>query len=84
MRNKIMSLLVILLTAATGAWADILLTEKVWKPGDIFCIGQAWFINEANSSNKYRASGDEVTVPAIEYLTNEWHLSSFIPCFQVD
>ena len=84
MRNKILSLLVLLLTVATGAWADILLTEKVWKPGDKFCIGQAWFINEANSSNKYRASGDEVTVPAIEYLTNEWHLSPFIPCIQVN
>ncbi len=84
MRNKILSLLVLLLTAASGAWADILLTDKVWKPGDKFCIGQAWFVNEAVSNNMYRASGEEVTVPAIEYLTNEWHLSPFIPCFQVD
>ena len=73
MRNKILSLLVLLLTAATGAWAEDL-SNKIWKPGDTFNIGQAWFYCDDRPSNWvfYHATGADNVVPAIE----NWSYSS--------
>ena len=57
------------------------LTTKVWKPGDKFHIGQAWFYYDENDQNKcFHANGVESEVTNFNYDNNfkQWYLQSFV------
>ena len=71
--------LALLFTVVSGAWANVDLTDTVWKPGDTFNIGGAWFYNAAQS-RKYPSKDEASTVPAFLYDTEhyEWELNDFI------
>ena len=77
--KKLMITLALLFTVVSGAWADADLTDMVWKPGDTFNIGGAWFYNAAHS-RKYPSKDEASTVPAFLYDNEhyEWELNDFI------
>ena len=81
--------LALLLTAATGAWADDL-SNKIWKPGDTFNIGAAWlYDDDKGTSTVYHSIDEDNTVPAINDWTydsnkNQWKIPGFIKVDKVD
>ena len=79
MKQKILSLLVLLLTAATGAWADVDLTNKVWQPGETFNIGGKWFYRDNSAPRtKFLATNADGTVPDFVFSSNLWYLENII------
>lgn len=83
-----MTLAVLLMTAATGAWADDVnlgIRVKVWKTGDTFNIGDAWFYYNDKNDNYLHSSGTAV-VPEFVYDSNnnQWRgAGNWIPCDQM-
>ena len=77
-------MLVLLMTAVTGAWASDDLSNKIWKPGDTFNIGEAWFYNDdQNGENYYQASGNDCTIPQLSDwhdVFEQWEIIEFINC----
>ena len=77
--KKLLSLLVLLMTAASGAWADIDLKDIVWKPGDTFNIGGKWFYRDNSSpGTKFLATNADGTVPDFVISSNCWYLEDII------
>ena len=57
------------------------LTTKVWKPGDKFHIGQAWFYYDDKNQNKcFHTNGVESQVTNFNYdnLYKQWLFGSFV------
>ena len=79
--KKLMITLALLFTVVSGAWANVDLTDMVWKPGDTFNIGEKWFYYDTPRSMKFLSKGEASTVPSFIYseIYTEWWLESFIP-----